>query len=97
MKQKICADAALADELREYIKTEGLQLDVVSEPDTELVLVAHRDQARSDMRTICAGGWIACETARALARELGLPLLKMGKMLDHLNVKIRQCSLGCFK
>ena len=32
-----------------------------------------------------------------LAEKMEIPLHKMGKLLDHLNVKVRRCSLGCFQ
>jgi hypothetical protein len=37
-----------------------------------------------------------CERAQALAGELGVPILTVGRALDLLNIKIVQCQLGCF-
>ncbi len=41
-------------------------------------------------------GRITCEAAHALAKELGVELLLIGKAADELNVRIKQCQLGCF-
>ena len=50
----------------------------------------------SDLTTIYAGGSIACATAFELAAKLGISQTKMGKLLDHLDVRVRHCQLGCF-
>ena len=39
---------------------------------------------------------IDCERAQALAGELGVPMLVVGRALNLLNIKIVQCQLGCF-
>jgi len=39
---------------------------------------------------------IDCERAQALAGELGVPMLVVGRALNLLNIKIEQCQLGCF-
>jgi len=37
-----------------------------------------------------------CERAQALAGELGVPIIVVGRALNLLNIKIMQCQLGCF-
>jgi len=39
---------------------------------------------------------IDCERAQALAGELGVPMLVVGRALNLINIKIVQCQLGCF-
>jgi hypothetical protein len=39
---------------------------------------------------------IECKRAQALAEELGVPMIVVGRALNLLNIKIVQCQLGCF-
>jgi len=39
---------------------------------------------------------IDCERAQALAGELEVPILVVGRALNLLKIKIVQCQLGCF-
>jgi hypothetical protein len=41
-------------------------------------------------------GRINCAAALELARELGVPPQEVGKAANALNIKISNCSLGCF-
>ena len=60
-------------------------------------VVVCEESLESDLAMIYSGGWIACETARDLAKKLAISIRQMGGLLDQLNVKIRKCSLGCFQ
>ena len=93
---KINVEASVAEKVRSFAAAEGIVLEVVSDASCA-VSVAPRDERRQcDLKTIYCSGWIACETARALAGEIGISIGEMGKLLDHLDVKIRNCTLGCF-
>ena len=39
---------------------------------------------------------ISCEMAMEIADKNGVPRCDMGKLLDRLKIKIRNCQLGCF-
>jgi len=97
MKKRICIEASTAEWLREFFNAEGIDIEVVTDGNHDVAVVQCDDHKESDLDTIYSGGWIACETARALAKKLGIPVRQMGKLLNHLDVKIRRCSLGCFK
>lgn len=42
------------------------------------------------------GGFISCPKARHLAKELKVSPKVVGKALDEMNIKIKDCELGCF-
>lgn len=42
------------------------------------------------------GKTITCAQAFAIAEDLRISKVKMGKMLNELQVKITKCQLGCF-
>ena len=39
---------------------------------------------------------ITCAEALALAKELDVDPLEVGRTLTSMNIKIRRCQLGCF-
>jgi len=98
MKAKLRVPGSIAAPLRDFLEAQGIAVEVVTDEPcaVEIVECPSGERLQSDTRTIYSGGWIACETARDVAGKLGVPLGKMGKLMDQLNVKIRQCSLGCF-
>jgi hypothetical protein len=97
MKKQICVDVSMAEQLREFLDAEGIKIEVVTDGHSNVAVVQCEDREESDLNTIYSGGWIACETARASAKRLGIPVRQMGKLLNHLDVKIRRCGLGCFQ
>ena len=97
MKKQICVDVSIAEQLREFLNVEGIKIEVVTEGHCNVAVVQCEDRKESDLNSIYSGGWITCDTARVSAKKLGIPVMQMGKLLDHLDVKIRKCGLGCFQ
>jgi len=57
------------------------------------------DLPRMTLDTIaarCPDKRIACAQALALARELGVSPMQIGKAANQLGLKIHSCQLGCF-
>lgn len=82
--------------LQALLDSEAMALELTDDVAGAAVTVRPGDRKQSDMETIYAGGWIECPTAWAIAQKLALPVQKMGVLLTHLNVKVRNCGLGCF-
>ena len=97
MKKRICAEISIADKLRQFVDSEDIVLDIVIEQPGDVEVCKCNDRKESDLDIIYSGGWITCKTARNLAKKIGISLEQMGKLLNHLDVKIRECGLGCFK
>ena len=96
MEKQIKVPDSMAEQLREFLAEEKIDLEVIGRCcDVEVVVC--EESLESDLATIYSGGWIACETARDLAKKLAISIRQMGGLLDQLNVKIRKCSLGCFQ
>lgn len=87
-------DMQLAAEV--FAAAEGLP--VVFNPDASIVVKPSPSGrlAESDRYCLYAGGWISCSAARALARALGLSEQHTGRLLDHFDIRLRQCGFGCF-
>ena len=85
--------------LQTFIETEGIPLAVVSDEDgnATVQVVASEKGEQSSATVLQAGGWIACASACKMAERLGIKLGNVGKLLNHLDIKVRACELGCFK
>ena len=54
------------------------------------------EELQAKIRLAAPQGKIACAAAFRLAGELSLSTQEMGKLLNELEIKIKQCQLGCF-
>ena len=41
-------------------------------------------------------GRLTCEKAHELRKEMDVPLTEIGEVCNELNIKIKDCQLGCF-
>ena len=97
MKKRIYVESPLKDKIIEFINNDNIGMEIVNAQPCDIKIILCRERLESDLDTIYSGGWIACEIARNLAKKMELSLSQMGNLLNHLDVKIRKCSLGCFK
>ena len=93
---RVYADSTLFDSLSEFVGTEGIQVELTPKDDSDVRILASDDRKESDLETLYAGGWIVCSRALALAQKLRLSTIQVGALLNHLNIKVKNCSLGCF-
>ena len=82
--------------LQAVLEAEAIGLELTADSAGAAATIRPGERAQSDVDTIYAGGWIECPTAWALAQKLGISVQQMGVLLTHLNVKVRNCGLGCF-
>ena len=80
-----------------FVRERGIRLEVACGGEAAVQVVPSPGRAESNLATLRPGGWIACPTALGMARRLGIPPLQLGMLLDFFHVKVRACSLGCFK
>ncbi len=50
-----------------------------------------------DILRAAKDGNINCPQALAIAKKHGVLPAEVGKVIDELGIKIRNCQLGCFK
>ena len=55
-----------------------------------------QEDLKNKIRAAAPEGKIACGAAMRLAEELVISRKDMGKLLNELKIKIKQCQLGCF-
>ncbi len=94
MTASVYIDMPAAGPLAERFAAAGVVM--AADRDSAALTIRQEAGRQSDMDVLYADGWIACETARATADRLDIALPAMGELLELLNVKVRQCGLGCF-
>ena len=97
----MAANLSVPDDMREsvraFIESEAIPLNIVA-GESGAVRVMESEKGRESTPTVLeAGGWIACGIARSMAAKLDISSGSMGKLLTHLDIKIRDCELGCFE
>ncbi len=55
-----------------------------------------REELKDKIKAAAPDGRIACATAMRLAEELVISRKDMGKILNELKIKIKNCQMGCF-
>ena len=95
-KTTISAPEELRETLASFLSNEGIALEVVAaDGDARIESASERTMCESSI--LYPGGWIRCPEALALAARLNIVSGDVGKLLDRLDIKVRECNLGCFK
>ena len=81
----------------EFAEAKAVPLSIVGDGECTVRVVQSEERLASTPTVLHTGGWIACATARSMAGKLGIKPRDMGKLLNHLDIKIRNCELGCFE
>ena len=55
-----------------------------------------REELKAKIQAAAPEGKISCAAAMRLAEELVISRQQLGKLLNELQIKIKQCQLGCF-
>lgn len=97
MKRTILAPEDMLESIRAFLRAEGTSLDVATEGEGAVRINRAGQGVQSKPGSLQAGGWIKCATALDMADTLRISRMEMGKLLNHLDIKIKACSLGCFR
>jgi len=96
MSTTIGVPEPLAEKVRAFVEAQKLDCEVVVDGDGTLRVMQSEGRQQSEPPTLQAGGWIACPDAFALASSMSVSSQTVGKLLNELDIKVRQCQLGCF-
>ncbi len=88
----------LETSVRAFLAEAAIPLAVLPEVEAPVrVLPAEEGPRReADAATLPAGGTIRCAVALGMAPRLGIGTKELGRLLNHLDIKVHDCSLGCF-
>lgn len=63
----------------------------------EITLTAkQQEQVKEKLHKAAEDGRLPCAAALNVAKTLGVSAKEVGKMADHLNLRICRCQLNCF-
>ena len=96
MSSSIGVPEALAEKVAEFVRTAGLGCEVLTGEGGVIQVVEAAEGEQSTASTLRSGGWIACEDAFKVATQLEIPTQVTGKLMNVLDIRIRNCQLGCF-
>lgn len=92
------APAARRAELERFLRDEGLDWTVVEDGAGTLnVSAGGTDPAPCTKQVLHPGGRIDCSTALSMAEELRTDSRSIGRLMNLLGIRIRNCQLGCFQ
>lgn len=97
MAKRLYVPRELRGKVSAFLKTSALEVEMVDDEGCDLRVAASPARGESSADTLEAGGWIRCATAWGMAKKHGLALGELGKLINALDIKIRECCLGCFK
>lgn len=83
--------------LQEFIDAEGLPWTLVDAPGGQLNLSEEAQPAECDLERLVPGGRILCSIALEMAEVYHAPASSIGRLMNLLKIKIRDCRLGCFQ
>jgi len=64
--------------------------------DREDAVGDKREKILEAVRDAAVGGRLSCEKAHDLGTKLDVPLEEIGMVCNELNIRIKDCQLGCF-
>ena len=79
-----------------FLTKENIALEPATDAGGEVSVVLGEDRRECSSTSLYHGGWIKCDTARDLKDNLSIEYKNVGKILDFLEIKVRDCELGCF-
>lgn len=97
MAKLFSADSKICDKLQKFLNQKQIPISFSDDGTGAIRIIHGLDRPFCTFDTLYVDGAIDCETARHLAVKLNITLGHMGQILDFLNIKIRNCSLGCFR
>ncbi len=55
-----------------------------------------KEELMDAVKKASSDGRLTCEKAHELGKELNVPLNEIGAVCNELNIRIKECQLGCF-
>ena len=82
--------------IEEFLQHEALDWSIVDLPGGDLCIIEAAPKTECSGLTLHPGGRIPCAVALAIAESCGVPGKTVGRLLNLLEIKVRDCQLGCF-
>jgi hypothetical protein len=79
-----------------FLAKENIPLAVTTSDSGDAEVAVAEERLECEISVLYQKGWVKCSVARAAAEQLSLQYHEFGKVLNFLDIKIRDCELGCF-
>ena len=87
----------IAGKVEELLTKSNIKPGWVDSAEDAIVTISWPDdRVECDEVMLYSGGYMTCPNAFKAAARMGLELPVFGELLNLLDVKLRQCQLGCF-
>ena len=97
MPAKLAVPETMLDSSSTFVANEELPLTVVAGDNGDVQTAESAERRQSTATVLQAGGWIACSTALGMAETLGVSPRGIGKLLNHIDIRVRAYQWGCFE
>lgn len=81
----------------DFIRQENLPWRVVDSPLGRLNIAEEDPPGTCTTERLIPGGRVVCATALEMAALYQAPPAAIGRLMNLLKIKVRECQLGCFK
>ena len=96
MSTTILVPPELQDRLSAFLAADGPDCELATSEPADIRILPGDRQSECTTDTLYTGGRLACATAWAMAAKHGIAMARVGALADALDIRIRQCTLGCF-
>lgn len=93
----IGAPPSWREKLLGFIERERLTWQVVDPPAGRLAILEEDPPGTCTAGRLFPGGRVVCSTALEMAELYQAAPETIGRLMNLLNIKVRECQLGCFK
>lgn len=97
MSIRLYVPEELREKVSQFVQVTAPELEVVDAEPCDICVEVSAEKAESRGDTLAADGWITCPTALAMSKKHQLCTETLGALVDLLHIKVRECSLGCFR
>ena len=96
MTGKLSVPEGMLEKVRTDIQQMDIQVEVVTGGECAVAVREAEAGSECNASALYPGGWISCTNAWTAANKLEIEKKNMGAFLDLLDIKVRDCQLGCF-
>ena len=88
------------DDMQEMLNTffsaESIDLTIATGNTGVITIIPGKAKQECTSSELYPEGWITCAGALEMASALSIANREIGKLLNKIDIKIRNCELGCF-
>ncbi|MFH1754244.1 MAG: hypothetical protein ABIA59_00945 [Candidatus Latescibacterota bacterium] len=96
MAAKINGPDEMKETLNEFLGAENIDLTLSTGKSGAVTIIPGKEKKECTASELYPDGWITCARALEMASALAIANGAFGKILNKIDIKVRNCELGCF-